>query len=141
MEHSLFLETRKCKYPTKIDEQISNLNKLFLVCVMIPLRYSDIENNFLVINAHAHLTPTAHLTPSLNPKLVFYARALIGQLTVYESAIFLEPIFRVNRSIGVLGSYFTFNTDKKWLADKSNPQNRYRNNAIKTTSNVLRITR
>ena len=83
MEHSLFfLETRKCKYPTKIDEQISNLNKLFLVCVMISLRYSDIENSFLVINAHAHLTPTAHLTPSLNPELFINARALIGQFTV-----------------------------------------------------------
>ena len=61
MEHRLFLEATKCKNPTKIDEQISDLNKLLI--------YSDIENSFLVINAHAHLTPPAHSTPSLNPEL------------------------------------------------------------------------
>ena len=77
MEHRLFLETRKCKNPTKIDEEISDLNKLLI--------YLDIENSFLVINAHAHLTPTAHLTPSLNPELFINARALIGQFTVVSN--------------------------------------------------------
>ena len=41
-----------------------------------------LKNSFLVINAHAHLSPTAHLTPILNPELFINARALIGQFTV-----------------------------------------------------------
>ena len=43
-----------------------------------------LQNSFLDINAHAHLTPTAHLTPSLNPELFINARALIGQFTVHD---------------------------------------------------------
>jgi len=38
-----------------------------------------LKNSFLVINAHAHLSPTAHLTPSLNPKLFINARAIYGK--------------------------------------------------------------
>ena len=41
-----------------------------------------LKNSFLVINAHAHLTPMAHLTPSQNPELFNNTRALIGQFTV-----------------------------------------------------------
>ena len=54
-----------------------------------------LKNSFLVINAHAHLTPTAHLTPSPNPELFINARALIGQFTVSKISSYRHDLIQI----------------------------------------------